>query len=127
MGDAPVFTLRELGISKHLSSRSQRLAAIPEAEFEAMLAKAKDDGKELTRAVLLGRKEQPAAPTCPTCGHRLKASRRGARNTKKAKGLKDADGGPVRGFYGRTPRRSQFGYENRLGTGKNRFQAQSLD
>jgi hypothetical protein len=39
--------LAATGISKKLSSRAQRLAAVPAAVFEAKIAEAKDDSKEL--------------------------------------------------------------------------------
>ncbi|MDH3595780.1 MAG: hypothetical protein OEU09_14105 [Rhodospirillales bacterium] len=53
-------TLRELGISKDQSSRWQRLAAVPEAEFEAALA-APD--KPSTGGIIAKTKTDPGAET----------------------------------------------------------------
>ena len=39
--------LNDIGVSKDLSSRSQKLAAVPAEVFEAKIAEAKDDAKEL--------------------------------------------------------------------------------
>ena len=43
-------TLAGLGLSKHQSSRWQRIAAIPDAEFEAYVAAAYNEARELTTA-----------------------------------------------------------------------------
>jgi len=40
-------TLAEMGVSKDVSSRAQKLAAVPEDVFEAEIAEAKDDANEL--------------------------------------------------------------------------------
>ena len=48
-GNRLIPLLRELGITKMESSRWQRLASIPEPEFEKFLADAKRDGGEITR------------------------------------------------------------------------------
>ncbi len=45
--------LKDLGISKSLSSRCQKIADIPEEEFEEHLAEQKDAGKELTTTTVL--------------------------------------------------------------------------
>ena len=45
-------TLSDLGLSRDLSSRAQRLGAVPEAEFEARIAEAKEEEEKLTRRVM---------------------------------------------------------------------------
>ena len=45
-------TLSEVGITKSMSSRAQKIAAVPEAEFEAVITKHKKDEKELTSATI---------------------------------------------------------------------------
>jgi N6-adenosine-specific RNA methylase IME4 len=42
-------TLSDLGISRDISSRAQRIAAVPEADFESVIAEAKEGERELTR------------------------------------------------------------------------------
>lgn len=51
-GDAPM-TLAEMGISKDESSSAQRLADIPEAEFQERIALIKASGEMLTTAKIL--------------------------------------------------------------------------
>ena len=46
----PVETLSDIGISKDQSSRWQRIAKVPEADFERHIAEVKDKGGELTSA-----------------------------------------------------------------------------
>jgi hypothetical protein len=62
--------LRELGISKQLSSDCQQLAAIPEAECERRLAAAAamKDPRKLTMAAMLGKppRRRVTLP-CPHC------------------------------------------------------------
>jgi hypothetical protein len=69
--------LRDLGIDKHLSSRAQRLAELPEAEFEGLLAeieaRAGADVESITRGVLkmrqrAGRMAAHAARAEDGCG-----------------------------------------------------------
>ncbi len=45
-----VSTLEDLGISRDLSSQAQQLAAVPEKQFDAAIADAKQDGKEISYA-----------------------------------------------------------------------------
>ncbi len=47
-------TLAEVGISKDLSSRAQKLAAVPEAEFEAELAAKRERDQEKAHEALTG-------------------------------------------------------------------------
>lgn len=55
-------SLRDLNISKDLSSKAQKLAEIPTPKFEQVIAKAKDEKRELTRQTverLIPREEKP--------------------------------------------------------------------
>jgi len=51
-------TLKDLGVTKAESSRAQKLASMPEEEFEEVIATAKDDGKLSTHRVLKTREKQ---------------------------------------------------------------------
>lgn len=46
---APRTVISDLGLDRNLSARAQQLAAAPEAQFEAVLAEAKEGERELTR------------------------------------------------------------------------------
>jgi N6-adenosine-specific RNA methylase IME4 len=48
-----IFGLSEIGISRNLSARAQRLAAIPIVDFEVYLATARDEQWEITTRLLL--------------------------------------------------------------------------
>ena len=45
--------LKELGITRDLSSRSQELASVPKADFEAAIARQKDSGEEISTTATL--------------------------------------------------------------------------
>jgi len=49
---ASTFTLTELGLTKDLSSRAQKIAAVPEEKFEAALATAREEEQQITRRTL---------------------------------------------------------------------------
>lgn len=52
--DVTVITkLSDLGIDKHESSRWQKIAGIPEKQFESLINEVKEDNKELTESFLL--------------------------------------------------------------------------
>jgi phage N-6-adenine-methyltransferase len=53
--DAPVLTLAELGITKKDSAAAQKLAALPEAEFEQRIAVVRDASEKITQAAILGK------------------------------------------------------------------------
>lgn len=50
LGPGKSDTLSHLGIERHESSRWQKVAAVPEAEFERYLSETKTEGRELTSA-----------------------------------------------------------------------------
>jgi hypothetical protein len=56
-----------LGLTRNQSSDFQKLAAIPQAEFERRLAEAKRDPRLMTIGRLLQRSAKSAQP-CPHCG-----------------------------------------------------------
>ena len=67
--NAPVF-LRDLGITKSDSSRSQRIAKLPTETFERYLAESMDSNREPTTTALLRlEKQQHAATATPTPNH----------------------------------------------------------
>lgn len=45
----PLTLLSDVGIDRNLSARAQRIAAVPEAKFEAAIATIKDEERDLTR------------------------------------------------------------------------------
>jgi hypothetical protein len=55
-------SLDRIGISRDLSSRSQQLAAMPEAQFEATIATARDTAPPIFVAVLLGMAKNTGQP-----------------------------------------------------------------
>jgi len=57
--------LRDIGLDKHQSSRWQRIASLPEPEFEAYVAQAHNEAKELTTAgaLKLAKRIAAADPT----------------------------------------------------------------
>ncbi len=56
----PPETLRDLGISKHESSLWQQTAAVPEEEFEALIAKRKGKKQPVSSVDVLKRARKPA-------------------------------------------------------------------
>jgi hypothetical protein len=67
----PVFTLRELGISKRLSVQAQKLASLSEREIQHYLAESKKSGFRLSIERFLGEKKPARCGVCPTCGQRV--------------------------------------------------------
>lgn len=56
-------TLQEIGITKDQSSRAQKLAGIPDHEFQERIAVAKTDGGKLTTSKVLGTPERGSTAT----------------------------------------------------------------
>ena len=61
-------TLRQLGITKSDSSRTQQIAALPEDAFEGYIARCKESGREPTGAALLrlSKQRQATGETAPS-------------------------------------------------------------
>src|SRR5208282_2773290 len=51
--------IEDLGVTRDQSSKWQKLAAIPERHFEAMMSAAKDAGVEITTRARQGRRRRP--------------------------------------------------------------------
>ena len=59
-----LITLAEAGIDKNQAKRARALAAVPEAEFEAITAEYRD-AQELVSVVTVGRLDQAASAPVP--------------------------------------------------------------
>lgn len=73
-GGGRIFTLKELEIEPHLSSRAQRIASVSEEKFEAVIAEVKQQEKEITRRAvekLLSIKEPKPQPPLPNGKYRV--------------------------------------------------------
>jgi phage N-6-adenine-methyltransferase len=57
----PRIILSEMNIDAHLSSRAQRIAAVPEEKFEAVMAKARQEEQQITRRTV----EELLSPSKP--------------------------------------------------------------
>ena len=67
-------TLVDLGVSKDMSVRTRRVASVPEEKFEAVLAEAREEEKEITRRAiekLLSAAEKKSTPPLPKGKYRV--------------------------------------------------------